>query len=65
MLLRHARAKPGIRDVTALLERNLLQHPIARTFAFDHTADAHAALESSEHTGKILIRHRSVPRQHS
>ena len=59
MLLRHARAMPGIRDVTVLLEHNLLQHPIARTFAFDQTADAHAALESAEHTGKILVRNRT------
>ena len=56
MLLKDERAKAGIRDVTALLERELLVHPIAEVFSLKETASAHVLMECGQAIGKILVR---------
>jgi NADPH:quinone reductase len=56
MLLTHERAKPGIRDVTALLAGNRLVHPIAAVFPLAQTAEAHELLESGTAIGMVLVK---------
>jgi NADPH:quinone reductase len=55
MLLTHGRAKPGIRDVMALLQGNHLAHPIAAVFPLAQTARAHELVESGTAIGKVLV----------
>ena len=55
MLLTHDRAKSGIRDAAALLERGILVHPIAAVFPLADIAAAHELMESGAAIGKILV----------
>lgn len=45
----------GVRDLSALLARDLLKHRIAATFPLKRIADAHAMLEAGGHIGKIIV----------
>lgn len=58
MLLTHAHGVAGIRDVTALLARGALRHPIAAAFPLERTAEAHALVESGEAIGKVIVLNR-------
>jgi NADPH:quinone reductase len=55
MLLKHARAAAGIRDVTALLAAGRLVHRIAATFPLEEIATAHELQESGTAIGKVLV----------
>lgn len=43
------------RDITVLLQRDLLRHPDVRLFPLEETAAAHQLLESGAFAGKILV----------
>ena len=45
----------GVALITQLMRGGALIHPPAITFPFQHTAAAHAALESGTTTGKIVV----------
>jgi NADPH2:quinone reductase len=51
----HAK-RSAVADITACLETGTYRPRIAMTFGLDDIADAHAALESDKHIGKILVR---------
>jgi NADPH:quinone reductase-like Zn-dependent oxidoreductase len=55
LLLTAAHRMAGVRDITALMERGLLQHTIAARFQLARIADAHAAAESGAHIGKVIV----------
>ncbi len=55
MLLKHDRAKSGIRDLAMLLERGILAHPIGAIFSLAEIAAAHQLMESGKAVGKILV----------
>ncbi|MEU6586672.1 NADPH:quinone reductase [Nocardia sp. NPDC046763] len=48
--LRHA-----IDDVTDLISRGILAHPIASRYALDQVAEAHARVESGQGIGRVLL----------
>ena len=43
------------RDITVLMERDLLRHPELRLFPLEETVAAHQLLESSAFAGKVLV----------
>lgn len=47
----------AIRDVTTLLERRILTHPIAALYRLEQIHQAHQDLESGRLIGQILIAH--------
>lgn len=55
MLLTEAQRDAGVAELTRLLEAGKLQHPIPHISPLDRVADAHAALESGQIIGKVLV----------
>jgi NADPH2:quinone reductase len=45
----------GVALISELMRRGTLQHPPTLAYPFEHTAAAHAALESGGTTGKIVV----------
>jgi NADPH:quinone reductase-like Zn-dependent oxidoreductase len=45
----------GYRDITDLLERQILTHPVARRFDLRACAEAHLHQETGNPIGKVLI----------
>jgi NADPH:quinone reductase len=50
-----AALRTAVADVTALLERRRLTHPIAARFALEDIAAAHAAVEDGRAIGKVIV----------
>jgi len=56
LLLTRAMYEAGIRDLSVLLHRNRLMHPVGAVFDLDQIAEAHLALEAGGILGKVLVK---------
>ncbi|WP_420412726.1 NADPH:quinone reductase [Roseibium sp.] len=55
-ILPEAARTAGVVDITGWLTNNDLQHPVARTFSLDQTAEAHAFVEAGTKIGTTVIK---------